>query len=270
MKRRGPAPSESVFASARWAARASQIVLMDDLSRARSPHPHALGTTPRPGAQELGLPRSDHPDMTEPSCAPTASPSCAPGAAAQGTPSDLYPASDDVLTPRIFAPAAAAGPNGATCSARDGATGVFSPPPERRPYASAGYPATMCAFSVPALASASWSAASGFSRAIAPWCAARCSACQHRPDGAGWRCWRCLSAAALALVQLSLPVRSWLFRFGVLPAVLALSLYSMLPVRRTPSPPAGVEPAILAAQGVGMTQRQSLFYGRVAVCSAPS
>ena len=49
--------------------------------------------------------------------------------------------------------------------------------------------------------------------------------------------------------------------FGFLPAVLALALYSMLPVlRNTITGLQGVEPAILeAAQGVGMTPRQSLF-----------
>ncbi|MBR0799324.1 ABC transporter permease/substrate-binding protein [Bradyrhizobium jicamae] len=48
--------------------------------------------------------------------------------------------------------------------------------------------------------------------------------------------------------------------FGFLPAVLALALYSMLPVlRNTITGLAGVDPAILeAAQGVGMTPRQSL------------
>src|SRR5207244_3733560 len=49
--------------------------------------------------------------------------------------------------------------------------------------------------------------------------------------------------------------------FGFLPAVLALALYSMLPVlRNTITGLNGVDPAILeAAQGVGMTPRQSLF-----------
>src|SRR5450432_245613 len=49
--------------------------------------------------------------------------------------------------------------------------------------------------------------------------------------------------------------------FGFLPAVLALALYSMLPVlRNTITGLQGVEPAILeAAQGVGMTERQSLL-----------
>jgi osmoprotectant transport system permease protein len=66
----------------------------------------------------------------------------------------------------------------------------------------------------------------------------------------------------LALAALSL---SWLgFSFsalGFLPAVLALALYSMLPVlRNTITGLQGVDPAILeAAQGVGMTSRQSLF-----------
>src|SRR6185436_2307657 len=66
----------------------------------------------------------------------------------------------------------------------------------------------------------------------------------------------------LALAALSL---SWFgvgfSAFGFLPAVLALALYSMLPVlRNTITGLQGVEPALLeAAQGVGMTQRQSLF-----------
>src|SRR6202161_2950781 len=49
--------------------------------------------------------------------------------------------------------------------------------------------------------------------------------------------------------------------FGFLPAVLALALYSMLPVlRNTITGLRGVDPAILeAAQGVGMTASQSLF-----------
>lgn len=48
---------------------------------------------------------------------------------------------------------------------------------------------------------------------------------------------------------------------GFLPALLALTLYSMLPVlRNTITALAGTDPAILtAARGVGMTQRQSLF-----------
>ncbi|MGY4257394.1 osmoprotectant transport system permease protein [Bradyrhizobium sp. USDA 4516] len=49
--------------------------------------------------------------------------------------------------------------------------------------------------------------------------------------------------------------------FGFLPAMLALALYSMLPVlRNTITGLNGVDPALLeAAQGVGMTPRQSLF-----------
>ncbi len=49
--------------------------------------------------------------------------------------------------------------------------------------------------------------------------------------------------------------------FGFLPAVLALALYSMLPVlRNTITGLNGVDPALTeAAQGVGMTPRQSLF-----------
>src|SRR6201992_3543343 len=49
--------------------------------------------------------------------------------------------------------------------------------------------------------------------------------------------------------------------FGFLPAVLALALYSMLPVlRNTITGLRGIDPSILeAAQGVGMTPMQSLF-----------
>jgi osmoprotectant transport system permease protein len=49
--------------------------------------------------------------------------------------------------------------------------------------------------------------------------------------------------------------------FGFLPSVLALSLYSMLPVlRNTLTAILGIEPALKqAARGVGMTQRQALF-----------
>jgi osmoprotectant transport system permease protein len=66
----------------------------------------------------------------------------------------------------------------------------------------------------------------------------------------------------LALAALSLGWFGISFSaFGFLPAVLALALYSMLPVlRNTITGLQGVEPAILeAAQGVGMTPRQSLF-----------
>ena len=66
----------------------------------------------------------------------------------------------------------------------------------------------------------------------------------------------------LALASVSLSWFGFGFSaFGFLPAVLALSLYSMLPVlRNTITGLQGVEPAILeAAQGVGMTERQSLL-----------
>jgi osmoprotectant transport system permease protein len=66
----------------------------------------------------------------------------------------------------------------------------------------------------------------------------------------------------LALASLSLSWFGFGFSaFGFLPAVLALALYSMLPVlRNTITGLNGVEPAILeAAQGVGMTPSQSLF-----------
>src|ERR1700736_4688054 len=66
----------------------------------------------------------------------------------------------------------------------------------------------------------------------------------------------------LALAALSLAWFGFSFSaFGFLPAVLALALYSMLPVlRNTITGLRGVDAAILeAAQGVGMTERQSLF-----------
>jgi osmoprotectant transport system permease protein len=66
-----------------------------------------------------------------------------------------------------------------------------------------------------------------------------------------------LALAALSLAWFGVGFSA----FGFLPAVLALALYSMLPVlRNTITGLKGVEPAILeAAQGVGMTPRQSLF-----------
>ena len=66
----------------------------------------------------------------------------------------------------------------------------------------------------------------------------------------------------LALASLSLAWFGFGFSaFGFLPAVLALALYSMLPVlRNTITGLQGVDAAILeAAQGVGMTPRQSLL-----------
>ncbi len=65
----------------------------------------------------------------------------------------------------------------------------------------------------------------------------------------------------LALAGLSLQWFGTSFSaFGFLPAVLALALYSMLPVlRNTITGLQGIDPAIIeAAEGVGMTQRQSL------------
>jgi osmoprotectant transport system permease protein len=66
-----------------------------------------------------------------------------------------------------------------------------------------------------------------------------------------------LALAALSLTWLGVGFSA----FGFLPAVLALALYSMLPVlRNTITGLQGVDAAILeAAQGVGMTPRQSLF-----------
>src|SRR3981189_3202589 len=66
----------------------------------------------------------------------------------------------------------------------------------------------------------------------------------------------------LARAELSLAWFGFDFSaFGFLPAVLALALYSMLPVlRNTITGLRGVDAAILeAAQGVGMTERQSLL-----------
>jgi osmoprotectant transport system permease protein len=66
----------------------------------------------------------------------------------------------------------------------------------------------------------------------------------------------------LALASLSLAwFGSGFSAFGFLPAVLALALYSMLPVlRNTITGLRGIDAAIIeAAQGVGMTRRQSLF-----------
>jgi osmoprotectant transport system permease protein len=66
-----------------------------------------------------------------------------------------------------------------------------------------------------------------------------------------------LALAALSLTWFGVNFSA----FGFLPAVLALALYSMLPVlRNTITGLDGVDAAILeAAQGVGMTPRQSLF-----------
>jgi osmoprotectant transport system permease protein len=66
----------------------------------------------------------------------------------------------------------------------------------------------------------------------------------------------------LALAGLSLTWFGASFSaFGFLPAVLALALYSMLPVlRNTLTGLQGIDPAIMeAAEGVGMTPRQSLW-----------
>jgi osmoprotectant transport system permease protein len=66
----------------------------------------------------------------------------------------------------------------------------------------------------------------------------------------------------LLLSQLTLQAFGFEFSaFGFLPAVLALALYSMLPVlRNTITALNGIDPVLLeAAQSVGMTQLQSLF-----------
>ncbi len=66
----------------------------------------------------------------------------------------------------------------------------------------------------------------------------------------------------LAIATLTDEVFGFTFSaLGFLPSVLALALYSMLPVlRNTITGLAGIDPAVReAASGVGMTQRQSLF-----------
>jgi osmoprotectant transport system ATP-binding protein len=98
--------------------------------------------------------------------------------------------------------------------------------------------------------------------------ASRCCATRARPsparcaDGAG----PCAAGAVLSFIAgacgLSLQWFGTSFSaFGFLPAVLALALYSMLPVlRNTITGLQGIDPAILeAAEGVGMTPRQSLM-----------
>ena len=75
----------------------------------------------------------------------------------------------------------------------------------------------------------------------------------------------------LALAALSLAWFGFGFSaFGFLPAVLALALYSMLPVlRNTITGLHGVDPAILeAAQGVGMTPRAIAVHGGIAAGAA--
>jgi len=66
-----------------------------------------------------------------------------------------------------------------------------------------------------------------------------------------------LATASLALVWFGFSFSA----FGFLPAMLALALYSMLPVLRNGITGLnGIDPALLeAAQGVGMTKRQSLL-----------
>ncbi len=63
---------------------------------------------------------------------------------------------------------------------------------------------------------------------------------------------------SLALLALMVPL---LGQIGFVPAIIALILYSMLPVvRNTVTGLAGVDPALVeAARGVGMTERQMLF-----------
>jgi osmoprotectant transport system permease protein len=66
-----------------------------------------------------------------------------------------------------------------------------------------------------------------------------------------------LSAAGVALARVGIPLRG----IGYLPALLALSLYSVLPIlRNTVSGLRGVDPAVVAAaRAVGMTRRQRLL-----------
>ena len=66
-----------------------------------------------------------------------------------------------------------------------------------------------------------------------------------------------LSAAGVVLARVGIPLRG----IGYLPALLALSLYSVLPIlRNTVSGLRGLDPAVVAAaRAVGMTQRQRLL-----------
>src|SRR5580704_8204884 len=86
-------------------------------------------------------------------------------------------------------------------------------------------------------------------------------AARHRPVPRGLL----LGVASIVQTVPGLALLAWFgvgfSAFGFLPAVLALALYSMLPVlRNTITGLNGVDPAIIeAAQGVGMTPRQSLF-----------
>ena len=124
--------------------------------------------------------------------------------------------------------------------------------------------ATMSASASPRWRWDFWSACrSRSSRAIGRCCAARCSgspaSCRRCRD---WRCWRCSIRCCWRSRRSRCRGSAFGFSaFGFLPAVLALALYSMLPVlRNTITGLQGVDAAILeAAQGVGMTPRQSLF-----------
>ncbi len=76
------------------------------------------------------------------------------------------------------------------------------------------------------------------------------------------RCSHCSTRCCLALAAFSFQWFGVDFSaFGFLPAVLALALYSMLPVlRNTITGFQGIDPAIMeATEAVGMTSRQSLF-----------
>ena len=77
----------------------------------------------------------------------------------------------------------------------------------------------------------------------------------------GWRCWRCLSAAAGAGRADAVLVRHRLFRLRISARGAGARALLMLPVlRNTITGLSGVDAALIeAAQGVGMTPRQSLF-----------
>ena len=110
------------------------------------------------------------------------------------------------------------------------------------------------------------------SRATGRCCAARCSGlpASCRPCR-GWRCWHCSIRCCWRSRRcrcrgsdLDSPPSDFL------PAVLALALYSMLPVlRNTITGLQGVDAAILeAAQGVGMTSPTVIVHGRTAAGAA--
>ena len=184
---------------------------------------------------------------------------------AQGTPAELSD-SDDAYVGELMARRAGR-PSGSTRCCRGTARHELAlrSALERGAGASARLSRQPCRAS----ASPRWRSASRSAcrwrlpRATARCCAARCSALASIVQTVpGLALLALFYPLLLALAALSL---TWFgigfSAFGFLPSVLALALYSMLPVlRNTITGLQGVDPAILeAAHGVGMTPRQSLF-----------